>query len=524
MAAPFSVVPNVTEARGHLVVLTWPQVLQFSLPDSTVSVDIFAYRVFLRWKDEEENWSPWRFSNRTKQMERPLAVVNGLRPGVTYQFALQAQSTTGFTSEMTEPITHYVDPTVGRQKRKLRETDTEIGWDKLSVHPEESVYTDLLASSSGHIPYESALGAPLLGLVPMGLEAFSQAELAELLPNAKVTILPGHVAVHACAKELPLARSVDTWFAFVWAGAEVLPHGKEEALKRLEALPMECEWDMAIQLWRTNNSKPADYSPTFRVTCSRMGDHPFRSPEACLAFGGAIFDRFGWKVNLDHPEMEVYLRIAHNDVIAGVRLSAPATGEQARRGHMKTMRKAHSVESLGSTTLRTSIANALAVSAFKGEKPFLICDPMAGTGSVCIEGYLNVAKHALWLAGDNCPVAVNTALQNSVSAQHGVDVVLWDATHLPLRKGVIDALVTDMPFGRRHGSHDQNLRLYPALLREWARVCREGARVTLLTTEYVLLVKILEQIEGLWALISSTPILMGGIRCTICYLQRSPGT
>ena len=51
-----------------------------------------------------------------------------------------------------------------------------------------------------------------------------------------------------------------------------------------------------------------------------------------------------------------------------------------------------------------------------------------------------------------------------------VDVVLWDARRLPLRADCVDAVVTDMPFGKKHGSRTGNMALYPAVLQQIHRV------------------------------------------------------
>ena len=60
-----------------------------------------------------------------------------------------------------------------------------------------------------------------------------------------------------------------------------------------------------------------------------------------------------------------------------------------------------------------------------------------------------------------------------------IDVVQWDSTRLPLRAGVVDRLVTDLPFGKRSGSRSENSdHLYPALFAESARVLRRKTTTT----------------------------------------------
>ena len=51
----------------------------------------------------------------------------------------------------------------------------------------------------------------------------------------------------------------------------------------------------------------------------------------------------------------------------------------------------------------------------------------------------------------------------------------------------MDAVVSDLPFGRRVGSHRANKRLYPALLSELRRVLRPGGVAVLLSGEVRLL-------------------------------------
>ena len=52
------------------------------------------------------------------------------------------------------------------------------------------------------------------------------------------------------------------------------------------------------------------------------------------------------------------------------------------------------------------------------------------------------------------------------SGPRAAEVIQWDVRSLPLRDATVDAIVVDLPFGKRVGSRAENKTLYPALLRE----------------------------------------------------------
>lgn len=75
-------------------------------------------------------------------------------------------------------------------------------------------------------------------------------------------------------------------------------------------------------------------------------------------------------------------------------------------------------------------------------------------------------------------VIIRTFLTGEISWKTlGIDQFEGDATDLPLRDKSIDIIIADMPFGRRHGSHMTNQKLYPRMIRESARVLRIGGQV-----------------------------------------------
>ena len=99
-------------------------------------------------------------------------------------------------------------------------------------------------------------------------------------------------------------------------------------------------------------------------------------------------------------------------------------------------------------------------------------------------------------------------------------VTRTDVLHLPFETGSIDGLVADLPFGNLVGNHSQNVVLYPAVLREAARVARRGARFVLISNEARLMARALGEQSGAWKVESSRRVVLGGLHPTIYCLVR----
>jgi 23S rRNA G2445 N2-methylase RlmL len=104
---------------------------------------------------------------------------------------------------------------------------------------------------------------------------------------------------------------------------------------------------------------------------------------------------------------------------------------------------------------------------------------MAGAGTILRERS-DAARSALVLGGDNDGEAVNAARQN---AGRAAAVACWDATKLPLRDRSVDVIVTNPPYGRRHGEIAGIGSLYRKLAMEFGRVLRPDGRCVVLTGE-----------------------------------------
>lgn len=145
-----------------------------------------------------------------------------------------------------------------------------------------------------------------------------------------------------------------------------------------------------------------------------------------------------------------------------------------------------------------------------------------GSGSLLIERLAMVRAH-LALGCDIDRAALNHAAANLAAFQYGESAVLgeWDATHLPLKSRSVNALGADLPFGALIGSHAENEQLYPALLREAARVARSGSRFVALTHEIRLMEKVLAEQGKLWRLERTIRVKFGGLTPGIYLLRRT---
>jgi tRNA (guanine6-N2)-methyltransferase len=91
-----------------------------------------------------------------------------------------------------------------------------------------------------------------------------------------------------------------------------------------------------------------------------------------------------------------------------------------------------------------------------------------------------------------------------------VPVFSWDTTRLPLAAGSVDVICSDLPFGHDVGSHDENLILYPRMLKEAARIAAPGARVVLLSHELRLMESILSR-SGEWEVAEKISLTINGL-------------
>jgi len=356
----------------------------------------------------------------------------------------------------------------------------------------------------------------ILATTPTGFERSAAGEVSSKIETSKCETTQGKVyfqATQNTLSQIHKLKSVDNLFLVVkHIPNYIYNENKEKALEDLHQLPLGIPWEKVVDLWNVNkeycnkkikkamksksneselnqnekqDSDDADVplkrkksnEVSFRVSATRVGKkQSFISPEAERTFGGSLNDHTQWKVDLSNYDIEVNLILGMESVMITLSLT---TSSLHRRN----------ITHFGITTLRGTIAYNLA-RVCNIQKGDIVLDPMCGTGCISIEG-ASEWKDSFQIAGDNAHPAIIRAKANFDHLNKRVghesyiaDVMQWDVTNLPWKNDSIDVIVTDMPFGKRVGSRQDNRTLYPKTLLELSRVAKLGsARACFLTRD-----------------------------------------
>ena len=128
-------------------------------------------------------------------------------------------------------------------------------------------------------------------------------------------------------------------------------------------------------------------------------------------------------------------------------------------------------------SLRPSVAAAMGwLTEPQADDVFL--DPMCGAGTLLIERGV-IARHRLLLGVDHGAEVLAAASANIGPRHKPRQLFRADARRLPLRSGSVTKIATNLPFGKRVGTHRDNVPLYREAIREMHRVLAPGGRMVL---------------------------------------------
>jgi tRNA (guanine6-N2)-methyltransferase len=150
---------------------------------------------------------------------------------------------------------------------------------------------------------------------------------------------------------------------------------------------------------------------------------------------------------------------------------------------------------------------------------------MCGSGTLLVERFAR-GRPALALGCDLDPSALGGTRTNLAAAglAGSVGLARMDATALGLADASFDVLLADLPYGHRMGSHQDNAALYPAVLREAARVVVPGGALLVVTHELRLFERCLASARRWWSVERAVQVWQKGHHPKLYLLRRRAET
>uniref|UniRef100_T1IW69 THUMP domain-containing protein n=1 Tax=Strigamia maritima TaxID=126957 RepID=T1IW69_STRMM len=317
------------------------------------------------------------------------------------------------------------------------------------------IYYDLL------VRVKMAVECGIEATVTQGLEELAKQECEETL-KVVTRSRPGRVTFHIRLDELISVyklRSIEKFGVIIGTKYIQFTDDQNENLNELKRFIHYLDWENGISVWKHIKTNPTLGNIKFRVSCNRHGAHNFDSVIAASAVGSEVNEKFKWTVDLEDYDLELLLNIHGNDVGFAISLT-------------KSSLYRRNITHFGHTTLKSTIAHSmLRLSAIKDHE--IVCDPMCGTGSIPIEGKI-CWPTAHVLCGDFYAKDVEKTKMNVKALKTSLDIELlqWDATRLPLANEQLNAIITDLPFGKRYTNQQvKGFTTSQFLLVHWIKYC-----------------------------------------------------
>ncbi|KAG9341792.1 hypothetical protein JZ751_018514 [Albula glossodonta] len=216
-------------------------------------------------------------------------------------------------------------------------------------------------------------------------------------------------------------------------------------------------------------SKPQPAPVPFRVCCRSSGSvaRSFTCQDLGRIIGTAISRQLGWRVNLRDPELEVSVHLSDDHCVIGLPLLRLPL---ANRSYIRT------------TGLRSTVAWAMATLAEIKPGSYVL-DPMCGVGMILLEA-AKECPNSFFLGMDIDGSQLGKARGNVQYAElaERVELMQSSVTAIPVPSCSVDAVICDIPFGKKFGSKADMEEALPGMVGEMERVlCFGGALVLLLS-------------------------------------------
>lgn len=258
-------------------------------------------------------------------------------------------------------------------------------------------------------------------------------------------------------------RSVDNIFALL-ARVQGVTTGKPGLQKVVREIS-QVDLKPAMALYDTLHGKKPE--PVIKLICTVSGNHRFSASELYHAVQAAFSGQYRIENDLTSKTYTLHLQVFGKNALWGLQLAQ-------RRLRNRAYRRSSVLGGLEST-----VAYCMALLADMGADDICL-DPMCGGATTLIEGGL-VFQPRLLIGGDLSSNVFAAARENGKTAGLRINLVRWDAGKLPLNNASVDAVLCNLPFGKKvplpRGKNEN------PLFQELARVLRPYKNAVILTDD-----------------------------------------
>ncbi|GHO43032.1 THUMP domain-containing class I SAM-dependent methyltransferase [Ktedonospora formicarum] len=303
-----------------------------------------------------------------------------------------------------------------------------------------------------------------------GLETLAFGEVRARIADAELVKFSRGIALFrtdiAPAELLELRTAEDVFVAL--AHIKGLGPGRN-ALRAVHGATLNADVTQALTLWR--RAHHGSLPRSWRVVSQKWGSHEFRRIDAGDSVGAALQRMLprGMRQVKDDADIEFWIWISGSEAFIGVRLSdASMRHRNYKHEHLPA-------------SLRPTVAAAMSLLS-RPTSDDVVLDPLCGAGTILIERALAEPYETL-LGGDLRPEAVGMARRNARAANVDARIETWDARDLSLEPASVTRIITNLPFGKQIGTHEQNVKLYMDLVQEFQRILTPDGLLVALTSE-----------------------------------------
>ena len=220
----------------------------------------------------------------------------------------------------------------------------------------------------------------------------------------------------------------------------------------------------------------------YRVVARQVGEHEYRRVDLQRAVQRGIEERddHTWRLDEEAADVEFWATQIGGELLLAIRLS----DDRMRHREYKIAHRPGS--------LRPSIAAAMAWLSDPQEDD-IVLDPFCGAGTILIER-AQMGRYRNLIGSDRDPGAIRAARENVGPRYKPIELHEdWDAGALPLADGSVTKIISNLPWGIKHGSHAENRRHYRDWIAELNRVLSKDGKMVLLTAEWRLVRELMDR-------------------------------